>query len=325
MNKKVLLAGGAGYIGSRLAPRLLERGDNVTIVDLLWFGNNLPEEVRILQKDIFHLQPTDLEGFDAVVFLGGLSNDPMAEFSPALNYISNAASPAYLAHIAKQAGVPRYVYGSSCSVYGLADQDMVTEDVVPNSRFPYGASKLAGELAALQLVGEDNFSVISLRQGTISGSSPRMRFDLLFNTMYMKAATEGKITVNNPEIWRPVLAMEDVVKAYQCAIDASPDKTGVYNLASTNYTIGDAGEDVRTFFNEVYSKDIEIETHNIPDKRNYRVSAEKAKNVLGVEFTGSVRSILEDLHENIGLDYDFGAEKHYNIKVFEKLPKNFSL
>ncbi len=322
--KKVLIAGGAGYIGSRLVPALLERGHDVTVVDLLWFGNHLPSETKVIQKDIFHLKPEEVENYDVVIFLAGLSNDPMAEFSPALNFISNGACPAYLAYISKKAGVKKFIYGSSCSVYGLASTDMVTEEERPNTQFPYGISKLAGEHAGLQ-VADENFRVISLRQGTLSGASPRMRFDLLFNTMYMRAASDGKIVVNNPVIWRPALAITDAVAAYIQSIENDDMPTGAYNIASTNITIGEAAKEVQRFFKEKYGREITIEENAVPDKRNYRVSNKKAVDVLKVEFTGSVGSILEDLHTFIGVDYDFKNESGYNIEIFKKLPKSFTL
>jgi nucleoside-diphosphate-sugar epimerase len=115
---KILVAGGAGYIGSVLVPKLVARGYDVDVVDLLWFGSTLPPEVRVMRRDVLDLTQEELTGYDTVVFLAGLSNDPMAEYSPGKNFIFNAASPAYLAYIAKRARVRRFVYASSCSVYG---------------------------------------------------------------------------------------------------------------------------------------------------------------------------------------------------------------
>src|SRR5947209_8457949 len=113
---KILITGGAGYIGSALVPKLLERGYEVDVVDLLWFGNQLPDEVKVMKKDIFDLHEEELKQYDQVMFLAGLSNDPMAEFSLAKNFIYNASSPSYLAYIAKRAGVKKFIYASSCSV-----------------------------------------------------------------------------------------------------------------------------------------------------------------------------------------------------------------
>jgi nucleoside-diphosphate-sugar epimerase len=121
---RILVAGGAGYVGSALIPKLLERGYDVDVVDLFWFGNSLPAEVRIINRDLFDLQISDLKDYEQVIFLAGLSNDPMAEFSPSKNFIFNAAAPACLCYIAKQAKVRRYIYASSCSVYGYTENEL---------------------------------------------------------------------------------------------------------------------------------------------------------------------------------------------------------
>src|SRR5438874_3934774 len=167
---KLLIAGGAGYIGSVLIPRLIDRGYQIDVVDLFWFGNHLPAETGILHKDIFDLTVEDLVGYEQVVFLAGLSNDPMAEYAPNKNFIYNAAAPAFLAYIAKKAGVKRYVYASSCSVYGYTDSELFDESRSVSSSYPYGISKLQGEQAVMYLADE-NFSVIALRKGTASGYS----------------------------------------------------------------------------------------------------------------------------------------------------------
>ncbi|MFQ5349086.1 MAG: NAD-dependent epimerase/dehydratase family protein, partial [Thermoanaerobaculia bacterium] len=148
---KILVAGGAGYVGSALIPKLLERGYEVDAVDLLWFGNNLPPEVKVLEKDIMDLDPGEVEGYHQVIFLAGLSNDPMADFAPGINFASNAAAPAFLAYLAKRAGVERYVYGSTCSVYGYTVNELFDEDAPVTCGYPYGISKLQGERGVLQM------------------------------------------------------------------------------------------------------------------------------------------------------------------------------
>src|SRR6185503_6691921 len=202
---RILIAGGAGYIGSVLVPRLQERGYEVTVVDLLWFGKYLPPGTELIQRELFTHQAAEHRGHDQVIFLAGLSNDPMAEYSPARNFVENGASPGYLAFISKQAGVKRYIYGGSCSVYGYTVNQLYDETSPALSSYPYGVSKLQGEFAALQLQ-DDTFSVVCFRQGTVSGYSPRMRLDLIVNTMFKSAVLDRKITVNNPGIWRPILA-----------------------------------------------------------------------------------------------------------------------
>src|SRR4051812_18634210 len=246
---KLLIAGGAGYVGSVLIPKLLDRGYKVDVVDLFWFGNHLPRQVGILNKDIFQLTVEDLASYEQVIFLAGLSNDPMAEFSPSKNFIFNAAAPAYLAYVAKNAGIKRCIYASSCSVYGYTENELFDETRPVSSSYPYGISKLQGEQAVTALTSE-NFSVISLRKGTISGYSPRMRLDLIVNTMFKSAMKDHVITVNNPSIWRPILSINDAATAYIRAIEANQKISGVFNVASGNYTVGEVADLVRNSIKE---------------------------------------------------------------------------
>src|SRR5215472_8318338 len=241
---KLLIAGGGGYVGSVLIPKLIDRGYKVDVVDLFWFGNHLPLQAGVLNKDIFELSKEDLEPYDQVIFLAGLSNDPMAEYSPAKNFVFNAAAPAYLAYVAKIAGVKRFIYASSCSVYGYTENELYDETRPVSSRYPYGISKLQGEQAAMQLADE-SFSVISLRKGTVSGYSPRMRFDLIINTMFKSAMKGHRITVNNPSIWRPILSIEDAATAYIRSVEANPNTSGIFNVASGNYTVGEVADLVK--------------------------------------------------------------------------------
>ncbi|MDP6533107.1 MAG: SDR family oxidoreductase [Candidatus Marinimicrobia bacterium] len=318
---KIFVAGGAGYIGSRLAPDLLVHHYDVTVADLMWFGNQLPEGVNVIEKDIFDLNAKDLEGFDQVIFLGGVSNDPMAEFSPSTNFISNAAAPGYLAYISKEAGAKRFIYADSCSVYGYAADQLYSETDPVTCAYPYGISKLQGEFGALQLQ-DDSFSVICLRQGTVSGYSPRMRFDLIINTMYMTAMTQKKITVNNPSIWRPILAIEDAVMAYIRSIQADSTIGGVFNVASGNFTVGQVADRIWETLSQKFGMKIDMDIKNIEDYRNYKVTTQKAQDVLGAKFNGSIESILTELAENFPGGFDFDQDEFYNIRVFEKLFKD---
>ncbi|MBI2640920.1 MAG: SDR family oxidoreductase [Candidatus Sungbacteria bacterium] len=318
MPKRIFIAGGAGYIGSRLVPYLRELGHDVTVLDLLWFGNHLPQDVPVVKKNVIDVEPSDLKGFDQVIFLAGLSNDPMAEYSPGLNFVHNAAAPSHLAYIAKQAGVKRFIYADSCSVYGNTKDALCDEETVARSAYPYGISKLQGGFGAHRLE-DDSFSVISLRQGTLSGFSPRMRFDLLVNTMYKTALTEGRLVVNNPAIWRPYLAMTDALEAYRKAIEAPYSVSGTFIVASGNATIKDVADDVSRYFAKRHAKQIAVETHDRADQRSYRVSNQKAQDVLGVSFHGTVPGILQELDERIGNDCDFHHDRYHNIATFKKL------
>jgi len=315
---RILVAGGAGYLGSVLIPKLAERGYAVDVVDLFWFGNHLPNETGVLHKDIFHLEVGDLAEYETVIFLAGLSNDPMAEFCPSKNFIFNAAAPAYLAYIAKKAKVRRFVYACSCSVYGYTVDELYDETRPAVSSYPYGISKLQGEQAALQLADE-NFSVISLRKGTVSGYSPRMRLDLIVNTMFKSALRDGVITVNNPAIWRPILSIQDASSAYIRAVEASPAISGIFNIASGNYTVGEVADLVKLALEQQLGSKIGLSIKHIHDFRNYKVSIKKAENILSFHPHDDVISIVSDLVANKSKFDDWDNPSYYNIEAFKKL------
>jgi nucleoside-diphosphate-sugar epimerase len=315
---KILVAGGAGYIGSVVIPRLLERGYEVDVIDLFWFGNHLPKEVGVIKKDIFKLEEADIKGYEQVIFLAGLSNDPMAEYSPAENFISNASAPAYLAYIAKRAGIRRFIYAGSCSVYGYTVNELYDETCPAVSNYPYGISKLQGEHAVIQMA-DKNFSVISLRQGTVSGYSPRMRLDLVVNTMFRFAVKDQAITVNNPAIWRPILGIKDAATAYTRAVEANEDISGIFNVASGNYTVGEIGDLVKGAVKRFLNIDVKLNIKHIQDYRNYKVSIEKARKVLSFHPGHNVESIIEDLVANKDKFSDFDNPAYYNIQVFKQL------
>jgi nucleoside-diphosphate-sugar epimerase len=315
---KILLAGGAGYVGSALVPRLLDRGYEVTVLDLFWFGNHLPSNVPVMEQDILSIREDDLRGYDQVIFIAGLSNDPMADYSPAKNFVSNAACPAYLAYVAKRAGVRRYIYASSCSVYGYTENELYDEDSPASSAYPYGISKLQGESAVLQLA-DSNFSVIALRKGTVSGYSPRMRLDLVVNTMFKTALTEGVIRVNNPSIWRPILAMQDAVAAYIRAVECADSISGVFNVASGNYTLGELADFVRDGVREFLGIDPRLQINHLRDIRNYKVSIERAQRTLSFKPRSTVLDIVKDLVDHRERFADFDNSAYYNIVTFKGL------
>jgi nucleoside-diphosphate-sugar epimerase len=317
---KILVAGGAGYVGSALVPRLLERGYEVTVVDLLWFGNHLPSQVRLLRKDVLEVTEDELEGHEQVIFLAGVSNDPMAEYSPSKNFVYNGAAPAYLAYVAQRAGVRRFVYGSSCSIYGYSTDVLCGEDEPAVCHFPYGISKLQGERACLQL-RDEGFSVLSLRKGTVCGWSPRMRLDLVVNTMFRTAVADGRIVVRNPAIWRPVLAVQDAVAAYVRAIEAAPEVSGVFNVASDNYTVGELGDRVREAVQDRLGHRIDLELRDEHDLRSYKVTTEKASRVLGFHPRHDVLSIVDELFDHLGEFQDFDNPLYYNIETFMRLER----
>ena len=312
---KILIAGGCGYVGTQLVKTLKQRNHKVTIVDLEWFRNNTGQ--KVINKDIFDINANDLSNFDCVVFVAGLSNDPMADYSPAENFIYNAACPSYLAYIAKKAGVKKFVYASSCSVYGFTDDKFSTEEDLTITQHPYGISKLQGERGVLQ-IADDNFKVIALRKGTVCGYSPRMRLDLVLNIMFKNAMSDNVITVNNPEIWRPILSIQDAVQAYVNAVEIDAP-SGTYNVFSDNYQIKELAEIVKNKVEKFIEKPIEIKTLNIQDVRNYKVSLEKAKKFLNFTPKYKAEEIVEDLIFNYSQFSDFNNDLYYNINTFKNI------
>ena len=314
--KKLLIAGGAGYIGTRLCNELCCDYD-ITVCDLFWFGDFLNPKIKKIKKDIKHLRVDEIADFDVILFLGGLSNDPMAMYRPDVNFIENSATPTYLAYIAKQAGVKKFIGASSCSVYGFTKNKTLTEQSSVKPSFAYGISKLQCE-RGIMILEDDSFKPILFRKGTVGGWSPKMRFDLVINAMLMTAITKNKITVNSPNLWRPLIDIRDVIHGYKKAIDCDEQISGVFNLSGANYTIGELGRMIHKRLTDL-GRDIDLELLDVEDFRNYKVSTNNVSDAL--DFTALYNPIdtVNEILDNIDLDsYDFTNDNYYNIKTFKK-------
>lgn len=317
--KKILLAGGGGYIGSQLFNYLEELKYDVHVIDCFWFGNHLPRQAKRQHKNLFKCTVEDFKGYDTVILLAGLSNDPMAEFSPSANYIYNCALPTFVSDMCHRAGVPRLIFASSCSVYGFTNNIPSTEESPINCSYPYGISKYIGECGANYFC-DDKMSVITFRQGTVSGYSPRMRFDLIVNAMFKTAMTDRKIVMSNPNIWRPILHIKDACRAYVKAIEAPQDISGVFNISSGNYTVGEVATIVKEVVELAKLKEITIENRNIKDNRNYLASIKKAATVLRFVPMYDVRMIVRELLKHA--PYKYTRDIFYNINTFKKIGKS---
>lgn len=315
--KKVLLAGGAGYIGTRLSNYLYEKGYDVTVLDNFWFGDFLNKNINKIKKNIWDITSKELEGYDSILFLAGLANDPMAMFRPDLNFIENSAAPVYLAFMAKNAGVKRFICSSSCSVYGYTKNKTLNEDSLVKPTYAYGIAKLQCE-QGLMTLEDENFKPILFRKGTVCGWSSKMRYDLVVNTMIKNALTSKKITVNNPKLWRPLVDIRDVIQGYEKAINADLDISGIYNLSGTNITIGDLGRLVHNNLTE-RGYDVELIINNDPDLRNYKVSTEKIEDELGFKSNYTISDSIDEILSNIDESYDFNKDIYYNINIFKKI------
>ena len=277
---RVLVTGHLGYIGTVMTPRLQAAGHDLVGLDSdlykrCTFGDSLPA-VPWIKKDIRDVQISDLEGFEAVIHLAGLSNDPLGDLNPKLTYEINHLASVRLARLAKAAGVRRFIFSSSCSNYGAAGEEMLDEEAVLNPVTPYAKSKVLVERDLMQLADRD-FCPTYLRNATAYGASPRLRFDLVLNNLVAWAHTTGKVYLKSDgSSWRPIVHVEDIARAFVAVLHA-PQET-VHNqafnvgISEENYRVRELAEIVQA---TVPGCRLEYAADASPDKRCYRVDCSK--------------------------------------------------
>ncbi|MGB7293887.1 MAG: SDR family oxidoreductase [Thermodesulfobacteriota bacterium] len=282
---RILVTGHHGYIGMVLTPMLLQQGYEVIGLDCdlydqcLFFENNFI--VPYIKKDIRDVGPEDIEGFDAILHLAGLSNDALGFLNPEITFQINLEATVRLARLAKSVGVPRFIFSSSCSNYGAAGDGFLNEEADFNPVTPYGRSKVLVEKELAKLA-DSSFSPTFLRNATVYGLSPRHRFDLVLNNLVAWAFTTGKVFLKSDGIpWRPIIHVEDVSQAFIAALGAPRDKVHnqAFNVGITeeNYQIRDLAAIVEE---TVPGSIIEFSGDAGPDKRSYRVDCSKLSNTL---------------------------------------------
>lgn len=280
---KILVTGTEGYIGSRLVPWLAQAGHEVEGLDTGFYRDGclyldpigLPVGARTVYKDLRSVTQADFEGFDAVVHLAELSNDPLGQNQPEITFDINHQGSLRIARAARAAGVKRFVYASSCSVYGAGSGDFVDETSAVNPQTAYAQCKTLVERDAVELAGPD-FSVTFLRNATAYGPSPRMRFDIVLNDLCALAWTRRKIAmVSDGSPWRPIVHIEDICEAVRCALEAPASAVNgeIFNVGATaeNYRVREIAAIVAEAF-----PGCEVTTGPAGgDNRSYRVSFEK--------------------------------------------------
>ena len=250
---KVLVTGSNGYIGTVLTQLLLKAGHEVIGLDsdlyrYCTFGKNIPN-IPVIIKDIRDIRKTDLEGFDAVLHLAGLSNDPLGNLNPELTYEINHRASVRLAELAKEAGVERFIFSSSCSNYGAGGEDWLNEESKFNPVTPYGISKVRVEQDVAKLA-DDSFSPTFLRNATAYGVSPRLRFDLVLNNLVAWAFTTGKVYLKSDgTAWRPIVHIGDISRAFVAVLGAPREviHNKAFNVGRNedNYRIRDIAQIVK--------------------------------------------------------------------------------
>jgi len=247
---------------------LLAAGHRVTAFDIMWFGNFLSPHpnLTVAQGDIREADKLDLKGFDAIIHLSSVANDPCSDLDPLLTWEISCLATMRLADQAVRQGVPHFIYASSGSVYGLKDEDQVTEDLELIPLSEYNKTKMVGERVLLSY--SDRMVVQIIRPATVCGLSPRMRLDVAVNLLTMQALTKGEITVLGGEQTRPNIHMDDITDLY-CFLLNRPDVTGVYNAGFENISILDIAKMATRHANAR----ITIKPSN--DPRSYRVNSDK--------------------------------------------------
>lgn len=282
---KVLVTGHLGYIGTVLVPMLRSSGHEVTGLDSdlyreCTFGGGIVD-VPALIKDVRDVEKSDVAGFDAVLHLAGLSNDPLGDLDPELTYEINHKGSVRLAELCKEAGVGRFVFSSSCSNYGAAGDDLIDENGAFNPVTPYGRSKVLVERDVSRMADE-HFTPVFLRNATAYGVSPRLRFDLVLNNLTAWAFTTGKVHLKSDgSPWRPIVHIEDISRAFIAVLEAPREKVhnDAFNVgvSTENYRIRELAEIVKE---TVPDSDVEFAEGAGPDKRNYRVDCSKLPRTL---------------------------------------------
>lgn len=277
---KVLVTGTEGYLGSLLAPLLIQNGHEVIGVDtgfykVGWLYNTNSVTPKTLNKDIRQITVQDLQGIDAVVHMAELSNDPAGQLAPHATYEINHQGSVHLANLAKAAGVRRFVYMSSCSVYGVATEDYVTEESSTNPQTAYAICKTLVEKDLIPLA-DDGFSPTFMRNATAYGASPRMRFDIVLNNLAGLAWTTKEIKMSSDGTpWRPLVHGLDICKAIICTLEAPRDlvHNQIFNVGDTahNYQVKEIAQTIANIFEGCQLSFGE----NGSDNRSYRVSFEK--------------------------------------------------
>ncbi len=320
----ILVTGGAGYVGSVLVKKLVSEGLKVRVFDKFYFGEQpllaLSSKIEIVKGDIREFPQSVLDGIESVIHFAGLSNDPTSEFNPEANHQINTEATIKLAQAAKKKGVARFIFASSCSIYDFfnGDDEIRDEEAYVKPVVPYSLSKYNAEQGTRKLADKD-FCVTILRKGTVFGYSPRMRFDLVVNTMVKDAFSKKTINVVNDGLhWRPLVDVSDVANAYSLVLGAPAAliNNQIINISLGNFQIKDIARTIQETLRRDFGLDAKIENIKFEGKiRSYRVDNKKAKKLLGFSAKVTIEESVKTIagHIKDGDTSDFANPIYYNI------------
>jgi len=303
---KILVTGGCGYKGHVLIPKLLAYRHQVVAFDIQWFGNFLEphSKLEIVKGDVRNVDEVPFDGIDCIIHLASIANDPCGDLDPKLTWEVSALATMQLADKAKRLGIKRFIYASSGSVYGIKEEDQVTEDLELKPISEYNKTKMVAERVLLSY--KDDMVVQIIRPATVCGYSPRMRLDVSVNLLTMHALSKGKITVFGGKQVRPNIHIDDLINMYIHLID-HPEFTGIYNAGFENISILDIAKLVTKHV------PVEIEITESNDPRSYRVNSDKILNTGFKPKKGVENAILEIIEKyNSGILKD--EDKFHNLK-----------
>jgi nucleoside-diphosphate-sugar epimerase len=335
MTGRILMTGHRGYIGSVMAPHLQSEGYEVVGLDTGYFDDCTlvpdPTSTPGIRKDLRELVPADVAGFDAVVYLAALSNDPIGNLDETWTAEINHLGSVRLAELAREAGVRRFLFSSSCIMYGLSDAERCDETTPLDPQTIYARSKVLSE-EGISALADDDFSPVFLRTGTVYGVSPRMRFDTVLNNLVGTAFTTGKVVVlSDGSPWRPVVHVQDVARAFQAALEAPLEdvhneafNTGAEHL---NHQVRELAEIAARV---VPGSEVEIQGRGDADQRTYKADFGKfARTFPDFEFRWNAETGAEELagtFKKIGLTHDDFVDPHFTrLRWLERLMSSGAL